>query len=259
MYETFLGRKHLLNEKWVVVENFASEAWVKKMLAMEREIRRREPERVKPLRFEGSKVNSHREAIVSHPCQDDRNGSLVHKVSRRLERVSFRSSVKGKDPSHRSFRQRFLVSTGTRDDPAPVRTVHAEFDPYDDKTRSDGGYGTSLPFSFGVLIALQDGTRVVRRDTGEEVSVPRRGAIIFHAGFAVAEAEYRERNVCLHVPYNVVARESTEGEDETRIIRPAGPTEAAPAAPASAAVPAAPAVGRVRAFFSSIFRRSDGT
>ena len=205
MHESMLGRAHLLKEKWVVVENFASEAWMEEMLALEQAIRQRNPECVKPLRFEGSDaVDSRREMIVVMPCQHDRNGRVVKYVSRRLQRLSFRTKLKGEPPSHYHFRPTFLVSTGTRAEPTPAQPVHADFNFGDDAhRRSDDGFGTPLPFPFGVLIALEEGTRFVNGETEEEIEIPRGGAIIFHGGFPHAGAEYFARNVRLHVYYPI--------------------------------------------------------
>lgn len=219
MNESVLGRKHLLKEKWVVVENFASEAWVEEMLAMEQAIRQRNPECVKPLRFEGCQaVDPRREMIVVMPNQHDPHGRLVTYVSKRLERLSFRTKLKGEPPSHSSFRPTFLVSTGTRAEPTPAQPVHADFDFDDDAHRSDAGFGTPLPFPFGVLIALEEGTRLVHGETEEEIEIPRGGAIIFHGGFPHAGAEYFARNVRLHVYYPIAGTTMPEDEHGNLVV-----------------------------------------
>ena len=220
MHESMLGRKHLLKEKWVVVENFASEAWMEKMLAMEQAIRQRNPECAKPLRFEGSEaVDPRREMVVVMPKQHDPHGRIVTYVNRRLERLSFRTILKGEPPSHYPFRPTFLVSTGTRDEPMPAQPVHADFNFDDDAhRRSDVGFGTPLPFPFGVLIALEEGTRFVNGETEEEIEIPRGGAFIFHGGFPHADAECFVRNVKLRVYYPISGTTMPEDEQGNLVV-----------------------------------------
>ena len=203
----------------MVVENFASEAWMEEMLALEQAIRQRNPECVKPLRFEGSEaVDSRREMIVVMPCQHDRNGRVVKYVSRRLQRLSFRTKLKGEPPSHYHFRPTFLVSTGTRAEPTPAQPVHADFDFDEDAHRSDDGFGTPLRFPFGVLIALEEGTRFVNGETEEEIEIPRGGAFIFHGGFPHADAECFVRNVKLRVYYPISGTTMPEDEQGNLVV-----------------------------------------
>lgn len=197
---TISGRAHLMKHKWVLVENFVNSQWIDNVLAIEDDVRSNQPERVETLKFQGTRGESHREMIELKVYPDDKHDALMQGVDRRLGRLKFRSAPKGERVSHARFKPTLLVSTGTANRPTPEQPIHTDFDIEDDMP-PDGGYDEPLPFPFSVLIALEDGTRLVDGDTLKEITIPRGSAIIFHGGFAHAGAEYSERNVRLHVYY----------------------------------------------------------
>ena len=193
------ARQHFEEHKWVVLEEFVSERFVEAMLKAESTVQHLGSYRVEKLDFMHDGVSSKRE-MIQHRYGDTPKECL-EMVDRRLARLGFYSPRRmepERSASHVRFRPTILVSLPH----APRQHIHADFKhagPSDDPGKEDGP--PSLPHHFGVLIALQDGTRLLHGVTGEEIEIPRRGAIIFRGDFPHAGASYAKRNVCFHLYY----------------------------------------------------------
>ena len=189
------ARQHFDEHKWVVFEEFVTEEFVQAMLEAERDVRRCTRERVETLDFNHDGVSSKRE-MIQHRFGDTPM-QCWELLDRRLQRIGFyrrASSDLTRKWSHMRFRPTLLVSHSG----APRQHIHSDFKdagPGD----ADGTDADIVPYHFGVLIALQEGTRLLHGVTGEELEVPRRGAIIFRGDFPHAGASYATRNVRLHV------------------------------------------------------------
>ena len=189
------ARQHFDEHKWVVFEGFVTEEFVQAMLEAERDVREFTSERVETLDFNHDGVSSKRE-MIQHRFRDTPK-SCLELVDLRLERIGFYRRANRdltRKWSHVRFRPTILVSHPG----APRQHIHSDFKdagPGD----ADGSDADIVPYHFGVLIALQEGTRLLHGVTGEEIEVPPRGAIIFRGDFPHAGASYAKRNVRLHV------------------------------------------------------------